>query len=349
MNWFARNMLVLLLGATTSAVVSGYLIFMEARGGDELFGYMARWHIPLGAILAGLVGATGYLLGALVLRLRMAGFDVLAILGVSVLVVLMVQSAEFGLFMGGQPKIEAVTKSMGAMARFMGTSLLHPPMKYWTTGDVGNGYTAAAVLLNPGTQAEGTVPRSGSDTDSHVAEIGGGLSGMMATQDVGQTKAGRGLTQLDDSVESLGGGLQTHGAEWLQAVLETLGFSLGGILAFLIIRKQPHCKHCMILQTSKGVQTRYYGRASDMRNSVDDVLMKAREKQLRESIKAHMGRGLPKYVEWAEYCSTIEIRQCTQCREHQLRLRTRRKKSGAWKDIELLGFSTTTLDQLDFI
>jgi hypothetical protein len=348
MNWFARNMLVLLAGATTSAVVAGYLIFLEARGGDELFGYMWKWHIPAGALLAGLVGASGYLVGALVLRLRMAGFDLVAILGVSALVVLMVQSAEFALFMGGQPKDAAVTKNMKSMAQFMGTSLLHPPMKYWTTGDVGNGYTAASVMLNPGGVAEGSVPRVSSDTDSHVAEIGGGLSAMMATQDVSQTTAGRGLTNLDNSVESLGGGLQTHGAEWLQAVLEATGFSLGGIVAFLIVRSQHHCKNCMLLLTSKGAQTRYYGRSSDMRNSVDDVLLKAREKHLKESIHAHMGRGLTKYVDWAEYSSTIEIRRCTQCREHQMRLRTRRKKGGSWKDIDLLGFSTTTLEPLDF-
>jgi hypothetical protein len=341
-------MLVLLLGAATSAAVAGYLIFLEARSGDELFGYVVKWHIPMGALLAGLVGASGYLLAALALRLRMAGFDLIAIFGVSALVVLMVQSAEFALFMGGQPKDVAVTKNVGTMARFMGTSLLHPPMKYWTTGDVGNGYTAASVMLNPGSQAEGAVPRLSSDTDSRVADIGSGLSGMMATQDVGQTSAGRGLTQLDNSVESLGGGLQSHGAEWLQAVLQTTGFSLGGILAFLIIRQQQYCKNCMLLLNRKGAQTRYFGRSSDMRNSVDDVLAKAREKQLRESIQAHLGRGLTKYVDWAEYCSTIEIRNCTQCREHQLRLRTRRKKGGSWKDIDLLGFSTSTLEPLDF-
>ena len=156
MNWFARNMLVLLLGATTSAAVAGYLIFLEARGGDELFGYMVKWHVPMGAILAGLAAASGYLVAALVLRLRMAGFDLLAIFGVSALVVLMVQSAEFALFMGGQPKDVAVTKNIGTMAKFMGTSLLHPPMKYWTTGDVGNGYTAASVLVSSGTSAQGS-------------------------------------------------------------------------------------------------------------------------------------------------------------------------------------------------
>jgi hypothetical protein len=341
-------MLVLLLGATTSAAVAGYLIFLEARGGDELFGYMVKTHIPMGAILAGLVGALGYLVGSLVLRLRMAVFDLLAILGVSALIVLMVQSAEFGLFMGGQPKDEAVTKSVGAMAKFMGTSLLHPPMKYWTTGDVGNGYTAASVLLNPGTQAEGAMPRADSNSDSHVTEIGGGLSGMMATQDVGQTKVGRSLTSLDSGVESLGGGLQSHSAEWLQAVLETTGFAFGGIVMFIIVRQQQYCHSCMMLLSSKGAHTRYFGRSSDMRNSVDDVLAKARDRHLKESIKAHMGRGLTKYVEWAEYCSTIEIRRCSQCEEHQMRLRTRRKKSGAWKDIELLGFHTTTLEPLDF-
>jgi hypothetical protein len=250
--------------------------------------------------------------------------------------------------MGGQAKEVAVTKSVGSLTKFMGTSMLHPPMKFWTTGDVGNGYTAASVLLNPGGVAQGSVPRTSSDTDSHVSEIGGGLSGMMATQDVSKTAAGRGLTTMDQGIESLGSGLQTHSAEWIQAVMQTVGFSIGGIVVFIVVRQQQYCKSCMLLLNSKGAQTRYFGRSSDMRNSVDDVLAKARDKHLRESIHAHQGRGLTKYVDWAEYCSTIEIRNCMQCREHQMRLRTRRKKGGSWKDIDLLGFSTTTLEPLDF-
>ena len=341
-------MAVLLCGALTSAAVAGYLIFLEARGGDELFGFVMKTYIPVGALLAGVAGASGYLLGAQAFRLRLAGFDLLAIFGVAALVVLMVQSAEFGLFMGGQAKEQAVTKSVASMSRFMGTSLLHPPIKFWTTGDVGNGYTAAAVMLNPGGVAQGSIPHTASDTDSHVTDIGGGLSGMMATQDVSKTTAGRGLTTLDQGVESLGSGLQTHGAEWLQAVLQTVGFSLGGIVVFIFVRQQQYCKSCMLLLRKKGAQTRYFGRSSDMRNSVDDVLAKARDKHLRESIQAHLGRGLTKYVDWAEYCSTIEIRNCMQCREHQMRLRTRRKKGGSWKDIDLLGFSTSTLEPLDF-
>jgi hypothetical protein len=85
-----------------------------------------------------------------------------------------------------------------------------------------------------------------------------------------------------------------------------------------------------------------------MRNSVDDVLNKARERHLRESIQAHMAKGSDQKTKWAEYFSTLEISRCTQCQAHRLNYRTFRKEGSSWKDIALMGFTATTIEPLDF-
>ena len=121
MNWFARNMTAMLFGVATSLITAVLLIYVEAYSGDTMFSTTAHdWihlkimaYVPVGAVAAGLVGSIGYLLGALVMRLRPVGADALVMLGMAGAMVFLVQSAEFGLFMGGPERGYAVTTTTG--------------------------------------------------------------------------------------------------------------------------------------------------------------------------------------------------------------------------------------------
>jgi len=44
----------------------------------------------------------------------------------------------------------------------------------------------------------------------------------------------------------------------------------------------------------------------------------------------------------------MEIRRCVQCRMHMMKFRTRRKEEERWKEVDLLGFTATSQEQLDF-
>jgi hypothetical protein len=153
---------------------------------------------------------------------------------------------------------------------------------------------------------------------------------------------------MGESVQNIGSGVSAHGSQWLLALLQTLGFAVGSLVVYFHLRSLTHCEDCMLLLTPKGAQTRYYLRAPEMRNSVDDVLNKARERQLRESIHAHMARGSDQKTKWAEYFSTLEISRCKQCEAHRFNYRTFRKEGSGWTDIALMGFTATTQEPLDF-
>jgi hypothetical protein len=353
MNWFARNMIAMLFGVMTSLFTTVLLIYVEAHSGETMFSLTAHdWihlklmsYVPVGAILAGSMGAVGYLLGALALRLRPGGSDALVILGTAACMVFLVQSAEFSLFMGGADRGYTVTRSSKAFSAFLGRSMWHTPLRFWSTGD-SNDDAAIANFFNP--SASGGGSHAASSGDGKVDDLGGGVQGLMSTQDVSNTSGAQHFAQVGVGIESLGTKVQVHGGEWMLLALQTLGFAQGGLLAFFYVRSLPHCKGCMLLLNMKGKQTRYFSRSREMRSSVDEVLMRARDKQLQQSIHLHIAKGSEKQQSWSEYCSTVEILRCMNCRTHRMVFHAQRKQGATWKDIDLLAFSTNTLEPVDF-
>jgi hypothetical protein len=345
MNWFARNLAVLLFGAATSIVTAMGFISLEARTGDAVFGLSLLHFVPVGTIGVGLVGAIGYLAAALALRLRPGLADVLVILGVAAGVVFMVQSAEFEFFMDGTARAEAATKDTAVFARFLGGAVAHSPLQFWGAGDDSD--SAASAMFFSGGTTPGLQYGSGGG-DSRVDGIGAGVQGMMATQDASKTTGAQRVEQIGSGIETVKVKVRTHGSVWTMMFLQVAGFAFGGLAVFGYLRSLPHCQSCMLLLSRKGKKTRYFSRSREMRSAVDEVLVQAREKQLQRSILTHVAKGSEKQKEWSEYCSTLEIRRCMQCKTHRLSFRARRKDGATWKGIALLGFTASTLEPLDF-
>jgi hypothetical protein len=342
MNWFARNAAVVLFGAVTSVATAVALILLEGRTGTSVFGLTFARVVPLGTIGAGLVGAVGYLAASLALRLRPPMLNLLAVLGVAAGVVFMVQSAEFGFFMSGQVSALAATKDAATFARFMGESVVHSPLALWS-GDSED--AGATMFFTRGTAA--AQPRIG-DGDSRVEGIGAGVQGVMATQDVSNTAAAQHAAQFGAGLETIGAKVKMHGSIWTMLMVQTMAFAAGGLAVFGYLRSLPHCTGCMLLLSKKGERTRYFSRTREMRAAVDEVLARARERQLQQSILMHMAKGSEKRQEWSEYCARFEIRRCIECNTYQLDYHARRKDGATWKDIALLAFSASTLEPVDF-
>jgi hypothetical protein len=170
----------------------------------------------------------------------------------------------------------------------------------------------------------------------------------MASQDVSQTAAGKKLSAVSQWWDALRAHLHAHSAEWWLLGWQTAGFALGGLASIFYLRSFPFCKDCMLLLATKGEKTRYFSRTRDMRTAVDDVLGKARDKQLQQAVHAHQAKGADHDGNWSEFCSTMEIRRCLSCRVHRLSFHARRKEKERWKNIEVLAYTTTTLEPLDF-
>jgi hypothetical protein len=343
MNWLVRNLAVAVLGAATSVATALALLFLEARTGTAVFGVTVLRMVPLGTIGAGLVGALGYLAAALVLRLRPAMLNVLAIAGVAAGVVFMVQSAEFAFFMAGSTRAAEAAQNAPAFARFVGNSVVHSPLEFWGGSDGDS--AASTMFFARGTNAAGPRVMSG---DSGVDGIGAGVQGVMATQDVTNTAAAQHAAQIGAGIETIGAKVKTHGSVWSMLLLQGIGFAVGGLAVFGYLRTLPHCKSCMLLLDKKGQRTRYFSRTREMRLAVDEVLTRAREKQLQQSILMHLAKGSAKRQQWSEYCSTFAIRRCIECNTYQLDYHARRKDGATWKDIALLGFSAETLEPVNF-
>jgi hypothetical protein len=338
-------MIVIFLGGLTSFLTAALLLYLEAGGGDPIFTITILKFVPAGAVLTGFAAALGYLVGALAMRLRPTFSLLGAMFIISAGVVYLVQSGEFGLFMGGPDYGWHVTRNVKSFNRFLGKSLLHSPVRLWSSDDEVEDQAISAFFA-PGKSASAPVmSRTG---DSAADGIGEGVSGMMATQDVSQTAAGQHLNQMGQSVQSLGSKVKTHGHEWFLLAMQTLGFATGGVVVFFQLRPLPYCKDCMLLLKRKGERTRYFSRSREMRNAVDEVLMRARDKQVQQSVHAHVAKGADKGGNWTEFSSTMEIRRCTGCRVHRINFRAARKEGEKWKPIEMFDFTTTTLEPVNF-
>jgi hypothetical protein len=340
-----RNLVVVLCGALTSAIVAATVLYFEARGGELLFSFTILRYIPVGAIVAGFVGALGFMGGSLALRLRPAMADLFAFLAIAAAVVFLVQSADFSLFIGGEDRAYAATKDMKGFGKFLTASLVHTPLHFWS-GDDSNEDAATVAFFAPGSSP--SAPHAVHSGDAKADDISSGVSGVMSSQDMSQTGPGKQVTQMTAGFQALGAKVRTHGAEWMLFVTQTLGFMVGGVLVFSQLRAISHCKGCMLLMTSKGQRTRYFARSKEMRTAVDEVLTKARDKQLQQSIHAHGTRGADKGGNWTEFCSTLEIQRCTDCRTHKMLFHAKRKEGTAWKEIEVFAFTATTLEPIDF-
>ena len=352
MNWFVRNIVVIVSGAATSLLTIGYLLFLQAANGEAFLSYMGSGiahfrilsYVPVGSIFAGFAGALGYLAVALILRVRPANIVLVSMLAISMATVYVAQSAEMALW-----DVPAkATDSATSFSKFLFHSTVHSQVHYWSTSSELNSYSSGTGGASTGAASSSISTLNANTGNASSDEITGGLNGLIDSQNAGNSAAAHNLTRMDANVQGVGTGVLIHGTQWIAALSRALGFVIGALVVFFHLRSLPYCGDCMLLLSPKGVKTRYYVRWPEMRNSVDDVMSKARERLLRESIQAHLARGSDEKTKWAEYFSTLEISRCRQCAAHRLHYRTFRKQGSNWQDIALMGFTATTIEPLDF-
>jgi hypothetical protein len=286
----------------------------------------------------------------MLLRLRPAAIALFAVVVVAGALVYVGQSSEFALYMIGWPRPHGgPARSMKEFTKFIGTSVSNSPLHLWEAdaGSYESEELSSFFSTGKPPSASGPVVVTNSGNSS-VDGIGGGVSGVMQSQDMSKSGPGKQLDQMGAGFASFKARLHANSGEWIILVLQTAGFSAGGLMVLVYLRRRDYCSGCMLLLKKKGARTRYYSRTRDMRAAVDDVLVKGRDKQLQQAIHAQVAKGADRDGNWSEYCSIMEIRRCVACRMHMVRFRTRRKEDERWKDIDLLGFSATSLEQLDF-
>ncbi len=344
MDRIPRNIGVVLFGAVSSLLTVALLAFLQARSGESLYGLSAWTYVPVGAIGAGFVGAVGYLVGALALRIRPGVLLVAGVFAIAAGVHLYVRNLDTGMLMATNRASLANPKTF---TRFAAASLMHTRMPDLSLG--------GSKSSDDSTDASSTAPAAEGphiDTqgDERVEGMAGGVGGMLAKADMGTQLGGSStgkLAQMDGSLQSIDKGVQSNGLTWLVATLQIAGFAMGGLVVIAYLRSLDYCNACMSFLNTKGRQTRYFNSSNGVHSSVDDFLAWMKSQKLQEGILAHYQVGSGKKHNFSEYSSTIEIRTCGGCITHRLEFSARRKTKGSWKDIKLLRHTATSLEPID--
>jgi hypothetical protein len=77
------------------------------------------------------------------------------------------------------------------------------------------------------------------------------------------------------------------------------------------------------------------------------VLAKAKIRRLQLAVQAHGSRGTAKKSKGTVFASTIRVSLCMRCEAHRMDFRAMRKSGASWKEISVLGYSTSTFEPLD--
>jgi hypothetical protein len=353
MNRITRNLAIVSFVAVSCLLAVASLVFVELRFGTPILNYTVYSFVPAGAIAAGLAAAAAFYLGSLALRVRPAT----AIFGVVVLAaaasVFVADSVDYGLMTVNRKSIADVS----SFGNFMAYAMTNNPLIGAFTGNNGRSGGHSSGSSGPGNSAAaGAAPvasQVANDSNSSVAGIGGGVSGMLATGNAlsadNVSNSMSGVEHRIEGLQSLTAGVVSHAWVLELAGLQLVGFALGGLLACYHLRSLASCDECLLLLNRKGAQTRYFDREREIYGMTDEFLSKAKIRRYQQSVEAHSVGGLKEKRKTSEYAATVEISHCKGCQRHKLKFSARRKKGMTWKDIKMLGYEAFFLEPIHLI
>ena len=341
MNRVMRNLAVVLCAILFNLITVSVLLFLEARSGQPFFSYAVANYIPAGAIGAGLITAIALLLLALILRVRPAPVVAVGLCVVAAGAVYVVQSVELTLPSAGR----VAAQDPALFLRYLANATFNSQLQFT---DAHSESSRSSASLNPGVGK--VVPSAGADGDAQVQSISSGVQGVVASQDVGTNVAAGGVqrvAQLGDNIHDLNSNVQNHGAQWLYLALQVLGYSIGSLLVYSLLRFRPYCEDCHVLLSHKGAQIRYFDRLDEINGSVEDVLAKAKSRRLQLAVQAHGARGAAQKSKATAFASTIRVSLCSCCQTHRMDFLAMRKSGGSWKEIPVLGYTASSFEPIE--
>lgn len=344
MNRITRNLVVTLSAALLGIAAVLILLFFEARTGRPLFAWSVAGFVPAGAIAAGLVAALGLLACSLVMRSRPAPIVLIGIVVLSAGVVFLVQSAEVALASSGRGAAADPATFAQFLTNALRTSPLLPQPSHSSDSSGSSSSSSSAMGV------ASAIPQGGPDNNAQVDSIGGSVQGMVASQDVAMNVSAGGaqrVQQIGNGIQTIHSAFENHGTQWLVIALQFVGFSLGSLLIFYVLRTRPHCDDCSVLLSGKGSQKRYFDRIEEINGSVEDVLAKAKSRRLQLSVQAHSSRGAARKGKLSEFASIVEVSQCKRCQTHHVDFRALRKSGASWKEIAVMGYSASSFEPVE--
>ena len=250
-----------LVGAVTS-VLTAAALFLLGIGGDSLLEMTAWNFVPVGAIAAGFIAATGYYIAARMLRVRPGVILLAGVFAISAGTHLYIEHMDVGVLMSTNRAALAQPKNF---VRFATTSLWTTRLPDFSLGGSKSSSSGGGGGGGSDSGTEGTAQQEGPHIDSGGnSEIDGMASGvgtMLSLADMGtQLGAGGGgkISQIGGNIDASGKSIGNKATQWFTEGLAILGFALGGVVIYALMRTLPYCATCGEFLAQKGAQTRYF-------------------------------------------------------------------------------------------
>ena len=117
------------------------------------------------------------------------------------------------------------------------------------------------------------------------------------------------------------------------AVLQILGFAVGGFVVYAVLVSKPYCEKCSRYLSGKGKQIRYTHDADGLQANVAQIAQTLSSGAAGSAIELQRGFGNPKYQKNDHLRSTFEVRYCKKCNKHWVKFAVEKQSGNDWKEI----------------
>lgn len=250
-------------GFATSLITAVILWLVETRFGFAFYSWMFWFIVPVGALLSGFAGASGYLGGSW--------------------------------FFGHRPTRVLL---LNVVLASLGTFFTIHYLAYLTLEIEGNAVSDYVSFLQ---YLDISIRSTSMEFRVRTAEVG-------ATGEVG----------------GLGYGV---------ALVQILGFAVGGFAIYAYLTSMPYCEKCSRYLSVKGRQIRYTSEAEGLQDTAARVLSDFGSGAIASAIEHHGASGSPAYAKNSHLRSTIEVRICRTCEQHWVKFLVEKQSGNDWKEI----------------
>jgi hypothetical protein len=122
------------------------------------------------------------------------------------------------------------------------------------------------------------------------------------------------------------------------ALLQILGFAVGGFCVFGYLRTLPYCKRCSQYLTRIGSATRYTADADAFISLIKDLAACFSTDELQKAITQHSSFGEGNSRKTSHLRSVLTLRQCKSCGVNWLKIVSQKFTGRGWDDINSFSF-----------
>jgi len=118
---------------------------------------------------------------------------------------------------------------------------------------------------------------------------------------------------------------------YVYAVLQIVGFAIGGVAIYWHLTTAPYCKRCSKYLVAKHTQTRYTTDSDQIGQIATLMRQSALAGRLQDAIAAHASGGSEASGADPKFRSQVEIKRCRECDQHWVKFTVSRRAENEWK------------------